>query len=98
VRCGGRRSPQLKIGVKYCGGCRAQYNRVKAVERIKRCLGDLIAVVTPDEEDIDLVLVVVGCETACVDMSSFHGRHIRLIASAADADAFIEEIRQKMEE
>ncbi len=88
------RSSQLKIGLKYCGGCRAQYDRVKAVEEIKQRLGDAIEFVSPDGEDVDMVLVVTGCATACVDIEPFCNRTIRFVKSKEEADTFIDEVKK----
>ncbi|MCX5851591.1 MAG: hypothetical protein NT072_06000 [Deltaproteobacteria bacterium] len=85
------RSPELKVGLKYCGGCRAGYHRVAAVERIRERLGDKIEFVSSDCVDCDFVLVVTGCATACVDTASFKGRPIRYIKSEDDVERFITE-------
>lgn len=89
------RPSQLKIGLKYCGGCRAQYDRVKTVEEIKKRTGDAIEFVSHDDEEVDMVLVVTGCKTACADIKSFGNRPIRFIKSSDDADTFIDEVRKR---
>jgi len=89
------RSPQLRVGLKYYGGCRAQYDRVKAVENIKKRVGDTIEFVSPDDGDVDMVLVVVGCKTACVDIEPFRNHPIRFIKSKEEADTFIDEVKKR---
>lgn len=79
----------MKIGVKYCGGCNPQYDRVEVVEALQKRLEGKAAFVSPDDDGIDLILAVEGCETACVDLSSFEGKRIFEITSAEDADKFV---------
>lgn len=89
------RSSQLRVGLKYCGGCRAQYDRVKTVEEIKKRLGDTIEFVSPDTPDADMILVVTGCKTACVDIEPFGNLPIHFVRSKEEADTFIEEMKQR---
>ena len=79
----------MKIGVKYCGGCNPQYDRVEVVEALQKRLEGKAAFVSRDDDGIDLILAVEGCETACVDLSSFEGKRIFEITSAEDADKFV---------
>jgi hypothetical protein len=43
-------------------------------------------------DNVDFVLAVEGCHTACADLSSFDGKDIRIITNGEDADEFIKEI------
>jgi hypothetical protein len=52
-------------------------------------VGDTIQFVSPDDGEADLLVVVTGCRTACVDMSSFGDRSILFIKSKEDAEKFI---------
>ena len=83
----------LKVGIKYCGGCNPFYDRVALVKRIERRLKGKVAFVSAAaDDDVDLVLAVEGCNTACADLSSFDGKKIRIITQIEDADDFIREI------
>jgi hypothetical protein len=68
---------------------------VKTVEEIKKRVGDTIEFVSPDGEDVDMVLVVTGCATACVDIEPFRNRPIRFIKSREEADTFIDEVKKR---
>ena len=48
--------------------------------------------VSPKDADIDLILAVEGCRTACADLSSFDGVKIRIINQSQDAVDFIQEM------
>ena len=52
------------IRVRYCGGCNPRYDRVAAVERVKKLLVQRPAAADASPEPLDLV--VCGCDTACV--------------------------------
>lgn len=83
---------QLKIGVKYCGGCNPNYDRVALVKRIEERLRGKASLVWADSEGISLVLVVAGCSTACADVSPFEGMEVRVITCPEDAELFIRHV------
>jgi len=85
-----------KIGLKYCGGCAPQYDRVQTVASIKRRLAGRAEFVSYENRDVEGILVVVGCPTACVDLRPFEGRPLWVVTSEQDAEGFIEKI-EKME-
>ena len=82
----------LKIGIKYCGGCNPYYDRVALVKRIESRLQGNVEFVSAANDDVDLVLAVEECNTACADLSSFEGKDIRVITQSEDADEFIQKI------
>ena len=83
---------RLKIGVKYCGGCNPNYDRVALVKRIEERLRGKASLVRADSDGISLVLVVVGCSTACADISPFEGLEVRVITCPEDAELFIRHV------
>lgn len=83
---------QLKIRVKYCGGCNPQYARPALVQRIKERLGNRVSLVGEDRDGISLVLAVEGCSTACADLTPFAGLEIRVITRPEDAELFIRDL------
>lgn len=82
----------LKVEIKYCGGCNPYYDRVALVKRIERRLQGQVEFVSAVNDDVDLVLAVEGCNTACADLSSFDGKEIRIISKTEDADGFIQDM------
>jgi hypothetical protein len=79
----------LRIGIKYCGGCDPQYDRLEAVERIKAGLGDKMEFVSYEDKPISGVLVVAGCPTACVDLEPFENYPVFVLRSKEDCEALI---------
>ena len=82
----------LKVGIKYCGGCNSYYDRVALVERIADRLAGKVEIVPLDHGQIDLVVAVEGCSTACADLNSFKDKSIRIITRPEDAEGFILQI------
>jgi hypothetical protein len=80
----------IKVGIKYCGGCNPYYDRVALVDRIKSRLKDKAEFVSPSDDDVDLVLAVEGCQTACADLNAFQGKTVHIITRKEDADKFLE--------
>jgi hypothetical protein len=82
----------LKVGIKYCGGCNPDYDRVALVKQLESRLQGKVEFVSHENADLDLVLAVEGCKTACADLSSFDEKKIRMISQSEDAEGFIQEI------
>jgi hypothetical protein len=82
----------MKIGVKYCGGCNPQYDRVEVVKGLQKKLECRAVFVPPDPEGTDLILAVEGCATACADLSPFEGKRIVVMTCLEDAERFVEEV------
>jgi hypothetical protein len=83
----------MRIGLKYCGGCNPHYDRVALVRRIEKRLEGRVEFVSPESDDVDLILAVQGCSTACADLSPFQGMKIRVITDITDAENFILEMK-----
>jgi hypothetical protein len=83
---------KFKIGVKYCGGCSSKYDRTALVSDIKKLLASKACFVSHEENKTDLILVVAGCRTACVDMTLFKNSKVYIVCSKRDADLFIKKI------
>ncbi|MGA2731700.1 MAG: hypothetical protein ABSG35_03695 [Syntrophobacteraceae bacterium] len=54
-----------RIALKYCGGCDPGFDRVEYFKQIQNAAGDLIEWVSLDDRDLETVLVICGCDTAC---------------------------------
>ena len=87
---------RMRVGLKYCGGCNPEYDRVALVRHIEESLQGLIEFVSPESEGVELVLAVEGCSTACADLSAFQGMEIRIIYNTKGAERFIKEIRKRV--
>jgi hypothetical protein len=81
-----------RVGIKYCGGCNPEYDRVALVEQIKSALKGKAKFVSAQNEGVEIILAVQGCATACADLSPFKGIEIKLITKAEDAGRFIKEV------
>ena len=65
-----------RIGVKYCGGCREQYDRKAEFERIRKELSneEVEFVTVRDGGSYDELLVLCGCPAKCADVSGYDVR------------------------
>lgn len=85
-----------RVALKYCGGCNPDYDRVSVAESIRdRLEGQVEFVAAADCNDIDIILVLAGCGTACADLSAFEGCETILIHSVEDADREVAAILQR---
>ena len=82
----------IKVGIKYCGGCNPYYDRIALVKQIANRLAGKVEVVALDHDQIDLVVAVEGCSTACADLSSFKDKGIKIITQPENAEDFILQI------
>jgi len=82
----------LKVGIKYCGGCNPYYDRVDLVKQIESRLQGKVEFVSAGNDDVDLVLAVEGCQTACADLESFQGKIIHIISQKENIDEFLQKI------
>jgi len=87
----------VKVGLKYCGGCNPEYDRVALVRYIEESLHGKVAFIKPESEGVRLILAVEGCSTACADLSTFQGKEIRVITTIEGGKRFIQEIRAQVE-
>jgi hypothetical protein len=83
-----------RIGLKYCGGCNPRHDRVAAAAQIKQRLEGRVEFVPHDDEDAEGILIIAGCPTVCVDRAPFGDRPVWTVASAEDAERFIDEMNK----
>lgn len=87
----------IRVALKYCGGCNPGYDRVSVAESIRdRLQGRVEFLAALDCNDIDIVLVLAGCETACADLSAFEDCETIVIQSVGDADRKVAAILQRL--
>ena len=79
-----------RVALKYCGGCDPGFDRVEYIQRIRAAAGKSIMWVTLDGENIDTVLLVSGCDTACPERNVELSPH--RIVSITDDHAAPEQI------
>lgn len=58
----------VEIGVRYCGGCNAVYDREKAVEDLKKLLPEVSFVKAERGTRYAAALIVNGCDLACTSV------------------------------
>jgi hypothetical protein len=83
---------KIKVGLKYCGGCRAGYDRVAMVDSIRERLAQKVEFVAADSEDAQMILIVTGCSTACAKLDNVSELPIRYITSPEDAERWMAQI------
>jgi hypothetical protein len=84
----------LRIGIKFCGGCNPEYDRAFVAGRIIEGLKGKAKVVPLEEGEVDVVIAVEGCPTACADLDSFSDLPIYKITSEEEGDRFVERVAQ----
>ena len=85
----------LRVGVKYCGGCNPEYDRVALVEQIRERLEGKVSFVPPESHGVDIILAVQGCKTACADLSSFRGIETWPVTGHEDGEKFVRKIIER---
>lgn len=88
----------MKARLKYCGGCRPDYDRTAAMKDIIEELGEGFEVTGADDEEPDLIVVVTGCKTACADPRALPGKPLRFISSLEDAQKFKQDMKERLNE
>ena len=68
----------MLIGVKFCGGCREQYDRKQACKNIKEALACEQVEFAEAEKDrsYDALLVISGCPVKCADLVGYETEKI----------------------
>lgn len=79
----------VTVGLKYCGGCKPDYDRVALVEEIQRRLGDRVVWVRADDPAAASILAVHGCLTACADLTPLQSKPIFAFTGPGQAETFI---------
>lgn len=54
-----------KIGIKYCGGCNPNYERVELIRRVQALVEDRFLLLGYEERDLYALVFVNGCPRAC---------------------------------
>lgn len=59
----------MKRGVKFCGGCRSEFDRSAAFRLLEEKLGEKIEPAVPGE-NYEKIYVICGCSARCADVSA----------------------------
>ncbi len=82
----------IHVGLKYCGGCTPDYDRVDFVDRLKEKTQGHVRLVHYEDPRAVHTLVVTGCETACVDMEPFKDKTVHLVFREEDLEPMAKEL------
>jgi 4-hydroxybutyrate CoA-transferase len=62
---------KMKIGIKYCGGCRASFNRKKFIDNLIANNDGLLFESAKEDVEYNILIVVNGCKTACANHTEY---------------------------
>jgi 4-hydroxybutyrate CoA-transferase len=86
----------LTIGVRYCGGCNPQIDRSRIVMELREGLkkmGREVDLITDRDKSVDVVLLVNGCQHACLEgenLESGRGQHMISVRGEMVDDQYVE--------
>lgn len=84
---------RLILGVKYCGGCNPNFDRIRLVQKLQQYLrGEVAFYPLGFEMRLDGVLVINGCRRRCVPVSSFNEEKVFEVATMQDVPKFLDYI------
>ncbi|NLJ59192.1 MAG: hypothetical protein GX339_10160 [Tissierellia bacterium] len=66
----------MDIGIKYCGGCNSNFDRIEIVNKIKELFKEESFEYAKENNPYNIVLVINGCTRACADHSTLIGNRI----------------------
>jgi hypothetical protein len=79
----------VTVGLKYCGGCKPNYDRVALVEDLRRRLEHQVIWVPADDPAAELILAVQGCLTACADLEPCQAKPIFAVTGTEAVEDFV---------
>ena len=62
-------SHEVKMGLRYCGGCNPRYDRVALVKQLQQSLPGIRFELADADAEHAAVLLVCGCSAQCVGLS-----------------------------
>lgn len=63
-------SHEVKVGLRYCGGCNPRYDRVALVKQLQQSLSGIRFELADADADHAAALLVCGCSAQCVGVSN----------------------------
>jgi len=83
----------LLAGVKYCGGCRAAFDRKAEAEKISEAAAEgMVFEAAEEDRQYDTLLVVCGCPSRCANVSPYKAENIVYISEEGGAAEAAKEI------
>lgn len=73
----------MKIGIKYCGGCNPQYDRLEIARRLQHDFPE-VDLVRANGEEADIVTVICGCAVACASHEELRGKLEKIVMTRAE--------------
>ena len=78
-----------RLAIKFCGGCNPAIERGQLARIIRQDLADGVRWVSAEEE-VDLLLIICGCLTACADRTDVKEKAVQSLAIAGPRISFIQ--------
>ena len=73
----------MRVTIKYCGSCNPYINLASVGNALRLKLArEGHTLVWPSEWNVDVLVVLNGCEAACADLSDVHGNARRVVVVA----------------
>jgi len=88
----------VRAGIKYCGGCRASFDRKAEAESVMQAAPDVSFSDAADGAHYDILISVCGCSSRCADISPYSADKIIYIYEAGAAGEAAEAITATMED
>lgn len=85
----------LRLGLKYCGGCSPRFDRVAWVSELEKMVADRIVLLPYDDPEAEAVIVVAGCESACVDIAPFAAKPVFMVSDPSQMDRIIDQLTNR---
>jgi len=78
---------KIKVALKYCGSCNPQIDTSEIGNSLKEAFrkDDSLSLVSPEDSNIDVIVILCGCARACGDTEEIGGRVPRSIVVAGEA-------------
>ncbi|HOS68986.1 MAG TPA: hypothetical protein PLG67_13415 [Bacillota bacterium] len=73
----------IRVGLKYCGGCNPGYDRKEIADIVAKQPG--INLLPYNENEIfDTVLIICGCSADCINTAKYRGRHEAVLINSPE--------------
>jgi hypothetical protein len=92
-----RGNPLPRLAIKFCGGCNPTIERGQLARIIRQGLADGVRWVSAEEE-VDLLLIICGCLTACADRTEVKEKAVQSLAIAGPTISMIQRKKNRGKE
>ncbi len=73
----------IRVGVKYCGGCNPNYDRRAIADIIESRTGVKLSAYMENEIP-DVALIICGCRSDCIKQDDYRGRYETILISGPE--------------